>query len=110
MEGCLVNDVTALMGKLRAKVGYRRFEESGSQDKTQWPVLRRVADARRQAAEPEGAAPPTIATPAIETHTAEAARGGSALFRRYREPTPPPQEGGRGALSDIFAKLERKTR
>jgi hypothetical protein len=96
-----VNDVTALMGKLKSTVAYLQFDEASTEPRPAWPVLARATRARE--AEPVKAstepAPPPAAKPA------------PTFLRRYgppAEPTPPSNPSR--ALVDIFARLERARR
>jgi hypothetical protein len=52
-----VTDVSTLMGKLKANVAYRQFNDSASEDKSTWPVIERMARAQAFAASPESPAP-----------------------------------------------------
>jgi hypothetical protein len=144
-----VNDVTALMGKLKANVSYLQFADSASEDRANWPVLERMAQAQRLI-EAESAAPaPTAESPGVawsapaqnlpaqnlpaqnlpaQNLPAKAAlapppaspapipaawaqppapKPGGSLLRRYKAPESA-RDGSR-QLSDIFARLERKT-
>jgi hypothetical protein len=102
-----VNDVTALMGKLKSTVAYLQFDEGSTEPRRPWPVLDRAARAResepvRTVAEP--ATPPAAAPNAVS-------KPAPTLLRRYApqaEPTPPSQPSR--ALVDIFAHLERAPR
>ncbi len=134
-----MNDVTALMGKLKANVSYLQFADSASEDRANWPVLERMAQAQRLI-EAESAAPaPTAESPGVawsapaqnlpaQNLPAKAAlapppaspapipaawaqppapKPGGSLLRRYKAPESA-RDGSR-QLSDIFARLERKT-
>ncbi len=41
-----MNDITALMGKLKANIAYLQFDEAGAEEREPWPVLQRLTRAQ----------------------------------------------------------------
>jgi hypothetical protein len=175
-----VNDITALMGKLKANVSYLQFAGTMTEERANWPVLERMMQAKKLAdAEAAGATPPAdesipvgqavasasdpsqgepspklpstsapepaaVPAPAVTSaaptppapasaepaprsapaqkasaHKPSAQQASAkpaspkppaSLLRRYKEPEPEPQQDETRRLSDIFARLERKSR
>ncbi len=158
-----MNDVNALMGKLRASVVYRNFADATPEDRIRWPVLERIARSKKEGdssvgeaqsqspveapsapiapqagatapaeaakpANPRNAAksPPREAEPVVTpppaspplaraTAATPAPTADRSLLRRYSAAEPaaaPTPDGAQGkqSLSDVFARLERKTR
>ncbi len=112
-----MNDITALMGKLKANIAYLQFDESGAQDRVAWPVLQRLARTQDGENEATAAAPDEaqVRPEAIRAPSApevSAAAPGASLLKRYAPPASadalPPADSK--ALADIFARLARKPR
>jgi hypothetical protein len=105
-----MNDVTALMGKLKANVSYLQFGDSMTEQSEKWPVLARAVESRKPAAtesQPEPAVEPEAAAVA---EPAPPVRAAGSLLRRYGAHGEPVAESRSALLSDIFARLERKGR
>jgi hypothetical protein len=114
MRDADVNDVTALMGKLKANVAYLQFADQITDERSQWPVLNRASPIKAEPAAPLVEPPPTVSVaPAPPVPVAPAApiaapaqANRPSFLKRYAAP-PASTEGSR-LLSDIFARLEQK--
>jgi hypothetical protein len=95
-----MNDITALMGKLKANVAYLQFDEPMTEQRVYWPVLDRAVQAQTTE---------VVVAEAVEAlasvEVAPIRTIGPSLLRRYGKSAAEVQSR---ALSDIFARLERK--
>ncbi len=118
-----MNDVTALMGKLKANVAYLQFADQITEERTTWPVIGRGAQLETtvRAADAELDEAPSAAvaaapveavalpTPAAKVPASPRATRQASLLRRYANAAadPEPAQSSR-LLSDIFARLEQR--
>jgi hypothetical protein len=94
-----VNDVSTLMGKLKANVAYLQFNDYATEEKSTWPVLERMVRAQRfEAASLAPSAAPMAPAPAGAAPAPVAAAPANAAFAlrlaatHLPEPAPAPAE------------------